>query len=742
MGHEAVQEYPQVSRARAVGRLRWSEWRHPAAAAVGMAVTALLAVAAPSAQAALPGGTLEPTSVEKFAAPLLIPPVMPAKGLRWDAAARKLVPYYEIEVTQFRQQILTSTPSKPQPPTTVWSYGAVGRPETRSYPAFTIENLKGLPTRVKWVNGLVDAQGHFLPHLLPVDQSLHWANPGQLECMEGGAHSDCRPMNPPQVPYGGPVPVVTHVHGAHVQPDSDGYPEAWYLPAATNIPDGYATRGRHWGQIPGAPDQAGAATFQYRNDQPETTLWYHDHSLGMTRTNVYAGPAGFYLIRDLSSLGLRLPGPAPLPGLDPNGNPLVRRLIHEIPIAIQDRSFNADGSLFYPDNRDFFEGLDAGTLSGAGIRFTPDTTAGIVSDVAPIWNPEFFGNTMVVNGRTWPVLQVEQGKYRLRLLNGSDARFLILRFEGEAIPFVQIGADQGFLPAPVTMNRLLIGPAERADVIVDFSTLPAGTRIVLQNIGPDEPFGGGEPCLDVTQPCDFAPSDPATTGQVMAFDVVPRLFADRSRIPAVLPAEGPPPATGRTVRRISLNEEESASQRICVDADGNFILAAGTANSPAACELAGGTLAPFGPTAALLGVLGADGTGTPLLWSAPITENPALGATETWEIYNFTADAHPIHLHLVRFKVEGRQALGTDANGTLIASPVPGTNRPPEAWEAGYKDTVVAYPGEVTRLTATFDIPGLYVWHCHILEHEDNEMMRPYCVGNQATCPVPIATGP
>jgi FtsP/CotA-like multicopper oxidase with cupredoxin domain len=684
--------------------------------------------------APVPGGTLDLSAVQRFVEPLVIPPVMPRAGLRWDAASGRLVPYYEIEVVQFQQQVLPP----PLGRTTVWSYGAVGRPETRNYPAFTIENLKGLPTRVKWVNGLVDAQGNYLPHLLPVDQTLHWANPGRLHCMDGSMRTDCRPMHPPQAPYAGPVPVVTHVHGAHVQPDSDGYPEAWYLPAARDIPAGYARRGARWGQIPGVARVAGAATFQYRNDQPETTLWYHDHTLGMTRANVYAGPAGFYLVRDPGSRHLRLPGPAPLPGLDPNGNPLVRRVTREIPIAIQDRSFNADGSLFYPDSRDFFEGLASGTLASAGILLTPEGA----SDVAPLWNPEFFGNTMVVNGRTWPRLEVEPSKYRLRLLNGSNSRFLILRFEAEALPFVQIGADQGFLPTPVTQRRLLVAPAERADVIVDFSTLAPGTRILLENVGPDEPFGGGEPCVDgavLGVNCDFEPSDPGSTGKVMAFDVVAKLFADRSVVPASLPAEGAPPAASRT-RRLSLNEEVSATQQGCFDADGGLIVEPGTANQAAACLAAGGTLAEFGPTAAKLGVLQPDGTSTPLMWEEAVTENPALGATETWEIYNFTADAHPIHLHLVRFKVVDRQALETDAEGmaTQPAALVPFTVRPPEPWEAGYKDTLIAYPGEVTRLTATFDLPGLYVWHCHILEHEDNEMMRPYCVGGQATCPVRI----
>jgi FtsP/CotA-like multicopper oxidase with cupredoxin domain len=126
---------------------------------------------------------------------------------------------------------------------------------------------------------------------------------------------------------------------------------------------------------------------------------------------------------------------------------------------------------------------------------------------------------------------------------------------------------------------------------------------------------------------------------------------------------------------------------------------------------------------AQLGTLAADGSGIPLRWADGITENPALGGTELWEIHNFTADAHPIHLHLVNFQVVDREPFG-------------GAPYPPEPWETGYKDTVIAYPGEITRIRANFDIAGLYVWHCHIVEHEDNEMMRSYCVGTPGVdCP-------
>ena len=420
--------------------------------------------------------------------------------------------------------------------------------------------------------------------------------------------------------------------------------------------------------------EPGTATFQYENDQRAGTLWYHDHTLGMTRLNVYAGPAGFYLLRrgpgDLPPAVL--PGPAPQVG-DPPGTKY-----YEIPIAIQDRSFNADGSLFYPDSREFFDGF-TGPYIGTGD-----------SDISPIWNPEFFGNTIVVNGRTWPFLGVEPRRYRFRFLNGCNSRFLILKVVTDplaprpspaALPFWQLGGEGGFLPAPVQLAQLLMAPAERADVIIDFTGLPVGTELYLINEGPDEPFGGG------ISGTDFSAADPATTGQVMKFVVVSLASRDTSQDPArlTLPAFNPLGAASNT-RKVSLNEEDSA------------------------------VLEDVGPRAALLGTLAADGAPVHLGWDDPITENPALNATEVWEIHNFTEDAHPIHIHEVQFQVIDRQPFG-------------GAARPPESWETGFKDTVIAYPDEITRVKALFDLPGRYVWHCHIVEHEDNEMMRPYFVG-------------
>lgn len=610
----------------------------------------------------LPGAAV---AAYRYTRPLLIPPVMPTANRRRRSGAH--LDYYEIAVRQFEQQILP--PGLRLPPTTVWGYGSIQHPETFSYPAFTIEASWRKPVVVRWINDLKDpATGRFLPHLLPVDPTLHWANP------PGGPEGrDMRPTftgTRPPGPYEGPVPIVTHLHGAAgVRQESDGYPEAWYLSAAKDIPAGYATTGTFYDYYErtsplGHLWRPGAAVFQYPNDQPATTLWYHDHALGVTRVNVYAGPAGFYLLRggpdDLDD-GV-LPGPAPRPG-DPPG-----ARVYEVPIVIQDRSFNCDGSLFYPDTR----GLP------------PEVAARVyipTGDISPIWVPEFFGDVMVVNGQPWPFLKVEQRRYRFRILNGCNSRFLILKMNRD-IPFWQIGSDGGFLPRPVKRETLLLSPAERADVIVDFSHVPVGSEIILQNLGPDAPFTG--------QPSP--PADPETTGQVMQFRVVPRTCKDTSARPdrLKLPQIAP---LGRAdaVRRVSLNEVSSD-----VDPD-------------------------VGPRAALLGKLtrssdGSTPTPVPLFWEDRITENPARGSTEIWEIYNFTMDAHPIHVHELQFQVVERESFD-------------GTRRGPEAGEEGFKDTVIALPDSITRIKLKFETPGRFVWHCHILEHEDNEMMRPYHIG-------------
>jgi FtsP/CotA-like multicopper oxidase with cupredoxin domain len=466
------------------------------------------------------------------------------------------------------------------------------------------------------------------------------------------------------------------------------------LPDAKNIPAGYAKRGTWYdyfrgkaAQRYGAPWGPGFATFQFPNKNRASTIWYHDHALGMTRLNVYAGPAGFYIVRggpdgDEAVLDSRdstqavLPGPAPA-AEDPFP---PDKTYYEIPIAIQDRSFNADGSLFYPDTRAFFDEFEG--------PFIPET------DISPMWNPEFFGNMIIANGNTWPFQTVEQRRDRFRFLNGCQSRFLILDFN--QIPGVEawvIGNEGGFLAAPVNItadhaNRLLMGLAERADVIVDFTNVPEG-NYVLANVGPDAPFGGVPIASEEL-------ADPDSTGQIMQFRVVPSPAPDPTTPPQFLqlPAITPLPVPV-TTRPLALLEMMSMYHD--------------------------------GPAEAVLGNVD-GGMAMHKMWSDPISENPDVGDTEVWEFYNFTEDAHPMHIHEITFEVIDRQAISFDeeehSNVTLVGDP-----RPAEAWESGFKDTVIAYPGEVTRVKAKFDTPGTFVWHCHIVEHEDNEMMRPYRIG-------------
>src|SRR5215216_1888064 len=570
------------------------------------------------AQAQIPGA-LDPTSLPKYVTPLLIPPVMPKAGVITQRG--QAIDYYEISMRQIQEQILPAG----YDPTTVWGYGAVKSANQKGLllhhaPSLTIEAQANKPVRVKWINELVDDNGDFLPHLLPVDPTLHWANPSG-----GVGGRDTRPVFENTLSsYRGPVPIITHVHGAvGVGDESDGHAEAWYLPDTNSIPSGYATNGTWYDYFAEKADKRfgatwgpGFATFQYPNKNRASTIWYHDHTLGMTRLNVYAGPAGFYIVRGGASgdgsvidtrFGTRavLPGPAPKEGDQFPSH----KAYYEIPIAIQDRSFNEDGSLFYPDSRAFFD-------SFAG-PYIPET------DISPIWNPEFFGNTIMVNGNTWPYLNVEQRRYRFRFLNGCDSRFLILDFAN--IPGVevwQIGNEGGFLAAPVNLtanhnNRLLMALAERADVIVDFTNVPVGKH-VLGNLGPDEPFGGGEPDND------FDVSDPDSTGQIMEFRVVPAITSDPTT-PAQflqLPAITPLPAE-TFIRPLAMLEKGEVIENLGFD----------------------------GPVEAMLGTVDKDGMPMHKMWSDPISENPNVGDTEVWELYNFTADAHPMHVHEVTFEV-------------------------------------------------------------------------------------------
>ena len=596
---------------------------------------------------------LDPTTIPRFATQLYVLPAMPA------SAVGSKIDGYVVAAKPFKQQILP----KAFPSTPVFGFGAVNHPGSFHAPAHTIEATVNRQTRVVWANQLVNAAGGYVPHILPVDPTLHWANPAG-----GTADRDSVPVfTKTPGPYTGPVPLVVHLHGGHVYQDSDGYPEAWYLPHASNIPKGYAISGSSYAPYAaeakhrfGVTWSKGMAQYEYGNDQRATALWFHDHSLGMTRLNVRAGLLGMYILRgggtDLKA-GV-LPGPAPRRGDKPGTR------YYEIPLVIQDPSFSTDGRQYLPS---------VNTFSAA--PYIP------ASDIPPIWNELYYGNTITVNGNTWPNLNVEPRRYRFRVLNGCAVRPLTLKVVSSpraavpakaALPVWVIGSDGGFLPAPVDTpikgQGLPVLPSERYDVIIDFTGIKPGTHLYLTNEGAAATVG--------------------TTGSIMRFTVVPLKSADKSVPPQhlKLPGYAPPGAATKT-RRVSFSEQISSFQLTSI-------------------------------SKYLCGTVDSNGINTPLSWGDPVTEKPGYGSTETWEVWNFSPEgapavSHVFHMHLVQFQVIDRRAIGA-TSGTA-----------PSPWERGPKDSCNAPTGYITRVRAHFDRRGSYVWHCHFLDHEDNAMMRP-----------------
>ena len=505
----------------------------------------------------------DPNSIPKFVDPLPIPSVLsPAQVI--DGR-----PFYEVRMQQNQQQLHRDFPR----PTTIWGYNGI-------YPGPTIEAQRNQPITVHWINDLPTT------HLFPVDHTIHGAE-------------EFRPD----------VRNVVHLHDGNTPAAFDGHPDQWYTPGLTEVGPLFVTD-----------------RFVYPNRQPATTLWYHDHAIGITRLNVYAGLAAFYLLRDKAEQKLPLPrGP------------------FEIPIVIQDRTFNSDASLFYPAE----------------------------------WVPEFFGNTILANGKVWPFLNVEPRRYRFRILNGSNARFYTIRFD-PGLPFHVIGVDGGLLERPVTVDEITLAPAERVDVILDF-TGRQNAVFTLTNSAPS-PFPDGDAVPD------------ANTGVIMQFRVVlPLSGKDESRIPKrLVKVNNLNPAKAVRTRDLTLNERMEMDRLIL-----------------------------------LLGTRNLTGRPQPYTWGDSTTEFPVLNTIEIWRLINTTVDTHPIHPHLVRFQILDRQPYDVahfEATGELVFT---GPPVPPADYERGFKDTVRANPGEVTRIIIRFaDFAGPYVWHCHILEHEDNEMMR------------------
>lgn len=544
---------------------------------------------------------LNPSTQLQFVNPLPIPSVIDGRNGG----------VFTISINQFDQDLGLRNTATGQPMLTkVWGYNG-------TYPGPTIVARKNVPLQFYWINALYNSSTlQPLPHLLPIDESIDWALFNQANWQQYG------------------IPVVTHLHGGHTEAVSDGSPLAWFTPF-------FNKKGPEFHKGQNEP-------YLYNNDQDAATIWYHDHALGITRLNVYAGLAGFYLLTDNNEEQLQAEHKLPAAEYD-------------MGLAIQDRMFTTDGQLYYPSASE--EEEEEGQPS-------------------PSILPEFFGNFILVNGKTWPVLEVEPRQYRFRMLNGSDSRFYNLFMSGN-INFWQIGSDQGLLTSPVQMNQMLLGPGERKEVIIDFSN-PAlwGQTIIVRN-NAKSPFRKGETV------------DPKTTGQIMAFRVNKPL---NTGIPlSVLPATFHSPITplvqNGPTRKLLLFETEDEFDRI----------------KPMLGTIDGGAMD----------------------FEDPVTENIKLNDIEVWEFYNTTADAHPIHIHLVKFQVISRQKFkGTldEETGKLTNIRLLGQSQQNNLDQDGWKDTQVMVPGEVTRVIAKFDLPGKYEWHCHILSHEDHDMMRPLMV--------------
>lgn len=696
--------------------------------------------------------TLPQTPLTSSTIPQFVQPLTTFVGQRVTS------PHFGVIMREFQQKVLPDSMYATMPPpfnqgTFVWGYQVDSRPP--SYPGFTVEAQRGTPTTVAYVNALPFPNQSQLEPLLTIDQTIHWADP-----LNTGSSMNMGSFQP----YEGTIPTVVHLHGAEVPSSSDGAPEAWFTHDGLHG-KGYSTLFNAGGNV---------AIYQYPNTQQSTTLWFHDHALGLVRINIFAGLAAMYLLRDQFDTGLPN-NPLRLPA----GN-------QEVELIIQDRLFDTNGQLLFPDGTP--------TDNPSGLNGTPPNPG-----AHPWWIPEFFGDAILVNGRTWPFLNVEPRRYRFRTLNASNARFLDMTLvdstSGAPGPVIwKIGSDGGFLNTPVKLADgndpnsipLFIAPSERADVIIDFTGQQGRSFTLTNDAVFPYPSGG--------------PPDPNVDGKVMQFRVnLPLSSQDTTINPA---------SRGVTLR--GGRNQEPAIVPLANQQQGTLCpgLRPQLTRQLVLLEVEG----PGGPLMVTLnnsrwtGVH--DGTKTPISGSVPasmgqpyfFTEQPQIGATEVWELANLTQDAHPIHIHLIQFQLINRQNFdvanyrplydsqfpggtfeGLQPDGSLgLVNYPPGTfipaYGPPKAYltpnangaiggnpafnpflqggiivpdnnDIGWKDTIKVFPGMVTRLVIrwapidtaingvqpgqnlyTFDPtagPG-YVWHCHIVDHEDNEMMRGY----------------
>ena len=698
-----------------------------------------------------------------------------------------------LTMTEFQAQILPTG----MPKSWVWGYLQAGQTGRVSYLGPVIVATRGTPTEIRFVNNLGSAATtNVLAYKYGTDQTLNWAdplNPGATANMWNHMAMPPAPGSVGAANYNDVIPACVHLHGGEVPPVLDGGPDAWFTSDGLHQGHGYYTKA-------GAPGNE--AIYRYPNSQEGSPIWFHDHTLGATRLNVFCGLAGGYLIFDQAD---SLTNPA-LPGL---------KLPPLTPLVIQDRMFDTTGQLFFP----------ADSAGGVLYALNPEH---------PYWVPEFVGDVICVNGKAWPYMNVEAKRYTLLFLNGSNARTYDMSLTDPVSgnpgpPLWVIGTDGGYLATPVMVgppaknNSLVMMSGERYQVIVDFAGYQAGV------IGPNGVAYSGTWLLKNKAKTPY-PAGVAvkgnTTGRIMQFRVgaltapdttfnpaIPliTLRGGAGQVPAIVrlvsPATGTV-ATGVTVnktRQLTLNEVMGMPQTATNPVTGLPTAYLGgpleilVNNTKWNGEYINGVNAgmyTFGPPRSdFTPHLNADGTHT------YYSEVPKEGETEVWEIVNLTIDAHPIHLHLVQFQLMNRQSFDTKAYNAAYAAAFPGGGwntmgvppapypagvfipgfgpplnyntgiaralggnpdiaalsaklkplyltgapTPPLPQEAGWKDTILAMPGQVTRIVARwaptdvaaatlpananfpFDPNGGhgYAWHCHIVDHEDNEMMRP-----------------
>jgi FtsP/CotA-like multicopper oxidase with cupredoxin domain len=533
------------------------------------------------------------------------------------------------------------------PVSRIWGYDGTA-------PGPTIEADRGQPVTIEWRNEL-DSR---LPVVVTVAPEAADADGVPVQCVPG--LSGGTPDDQAAAIAGH---TVVHLHGGLTPASYDGWAENLFAP------------GQH-------------AVFHYPMDQRAALLWYHDHVMGVTKYDVYAGLAGLWIVRDERERELGLPEGLPF----------------ELPLLIQDRNFDLD---------------DQDRLTGQLVHKTDPEVM------------EAFAPFTTVNGKVWPVLDVQPATYRFRVINGSNARTYRLVLLGDDEPeldrITQIGTDHGLLrtPARVPSDGLVLASAERADLLVDFSDLEPGSELTLLNTAA-APFDGTPfPAADARNAADLDGLLPYP--QVMRFRVI-QAPVTRRKIPHQLATDYRPPTpealAGAPRRAIALVERELEGEPNMLTMR-ELAIAPDTHAGPLLTLTEGGQTTSYRVVAAHF----EDAT----------TFFPVLGEYEVWRLINLTEDTHPIHLHLDPFQILSRRAIrhevpadGIDdsdlaASVTLERDPDNDLDHAIDDNERGLKDTIRVNPNEIVEIAVRFTTyAGRYMYHCHILEHEDRDMMRPF----------------